>query len=176
MATHMTAVGVFERWLQASRAVRELRRLGFREDQIGVVIPDGFGQELEAADDAAEFALFVRTTGVVGGAILGGMSGAVVGGLVPGVGSVFGAGVMATALSGAAAGAVAGGLVSALLDIGLPEEAAEFCDEQVRARRILVTVVSPDRHKEACRVLANWGGNTQFKLLSRDDEPARDSA
>lgn len=67
---------------------------------------------------------------------------------IPGIGPVIAAGTLATVLAGsaagavvgAAAGAVTGGVVAALVDLGIPEDEANFYAEGVKRGGVLVTV------------------------------------
>jgi hypothetical protein len=81
------------------------------------------------------------------GAALGGIAGLVVGmaGLaIPGIGAVIAAGPLAAALAGAGAGAIAGGLIGALVNIGVPEDEANYYAEGMRRGGVLVTVNARD--------------------------------
>src|SRR5436305_132531 len=80
-------VGVFDDRGQAKRAVEELRRAGFRDDDIGFAARGeegtarsgfGTGAETEAGTNAA--------TGAVTGGVLGGLLGAAAALLLPGIG------------------------------------------------------------------------------------------
>jgi hypothetical protein len=89
-------------------------------------------------------------TGAGTGAVLGGIAGLVVGmaGLaIPGIGPVIAAGPLAAALAGAGAGAVAGGLIGALVNIGVPEDEANYYAEGMRRGGVLVTVNARDEDK-----------------------------
>jgi uncharacterized protein (TIGR02271 family) len=154
-----TAVGVFEDRARAQQAVNELRRMGFREDQIGVAARDGTavagttdvsGKGNKAGTGAA--------TGVAAGAVLGALWGlGIVAGLLPAIGPAIAGGALAAVLSSAAAGAAAAGIVGALIGLGIPEEEARYYEGEFKAGRTLVTVRADGRYDEACAVLRRFG-------------------
>ena len=151
-------VGVFDDRGQAERAVQELRRAGFEDDQIGFASRGeegtarsgfGTGAETEAGSHAA--------TGAVAGGVLGALAGAAAALLIPGIGPVVAGGILATALGGAAVGAAAGGLIGALTGMGVPEDEARYYEQEVQAGRTIVTVKADGRSQDAQRILQQYG-------------------
>src|SRR5262245_37083 len=139
-------IGVFATHKQAEQYVEELKRAGFRDDQIGVATPG----PAEAAHPVEESA--------VGGALAGASFGVFAGlavalGMIPGVGPVLVGGALAGILGGAAVGAAAGGLIGALIGLGVPEEHAREYEQHVREGRTLVVVKAVDRYGEAFDIL-----------------------
>jgi len=159
--THTTAVGVFQDRQQAQQAVNELRRAGFREDQIGVAARDG--HPVEGAKDVqgkGSKAAVGAATGVAAGAGVGALWGiGIIAGLLPAIGPAIAGGTLATILSSAAAGAAAAGLAGALIGLGLPEEEAKYYESEFNAGRIVVTVRAEDRYDEAARILQRFHGH-----------------
>ena len=157
--THTTAVGVFEDRQHAQQAVNELRRAGFREDQIGVAVRDG--QSVEGAKDVhgkGSKAAVGAATGVAAGAGIGALWGiGIIAGLLPAIGPAIAGGTLATILSSAAAGAAAAGLAGALIGLGIPEEEAKYYEKEVAAGRSLVTVRTDGRYDEAWDVMNRHG-------------------
>jgi len=151
-----TAVGVFEDRARAQQAVNELRRMGFREDQIGVA-----GRDTEGITGAHEtsgtgsHAAAGAAAGVAAGAGVGALWGlALISGIVlPVVGPAIVGGTLGVILSSAAAGAAAAGLVGALIGMGIPEEEATFYDTEFQAGRTIVTVNADTRYDEAVAIL-----------------------
>jgi hypothetical protein len=158
MATR-TVVALFDDFQTAHDVVRELVDHGFPHEDISVVASDTTGEYGRYLDeDYARTAEDVETSGAASGAGVGAGVGAVIGGLggllvglgalaIPGIGPVLAAGPLAAALSGlagagvgAVAGGVAGGLIGALVDMGVPEEQANYYAEAVRRGGTLVTV------------------------------------
>jgi hypothetical protein len=157
-----TAIGLFDRYEDAERAVDTLLSRGFVKDEIGVMARDDIVQDYgkrstitatEVGGDAG--------TGAVGGALLGGFGGLLAGMaalLIPGIGPAITAGTLATALGlplvGAGIGAAAGGVIGALINMGVPEEAAHVYAEGVKRGGVLVTVRTSDvRVDEAQEIL-----------------------
>jgi uncharacterized protein (TIGR02271 family) len=154
-------VGVFRDRSEAEKAVEELKRAGFRDDQIGFVTrrDDGAGTAGTATD--RDTAGTDRTTGAATGAVAGGVLGAVIGAgaalLIPGIGPVLAGGILAAALGGAAIGAAAGGLIGALTGLGIPEEEAEYYNTEFESGRTIVTVKADGRYQEAYDILHRFG-------------------
>jgi len=158
-AKHSTAVGVFESREQAQQAVNELRRAGFREDEIGMVTRDEGGTTPAASEED-------RGSHVGTGAATGAIAGAGVGALwalgivalgLPAVGPVIAGGILASVLASAAGTAVAGGIVGALIGLGIPEEEARYYEGEFKSGRTLVTVKSDTRCDEARSILQRYG-------------------
>jgi uncharacterized protein (TIGR02271 family) len=155
-----TVVGVFQDHFQADRAVTELRRAGFREDQIGVA-----GRHVEGAGDtgvaAAEEGSAVETgaiTGALAGAGLGGLVGlGILAGVIPAIGPVIAGGTLAALLANAAGGAALGTLAGALVGAGIPEEEAKYYHKEFEQGRIIVTVKADGRADEATAILRKHG-------------------
>jgi len=135
-------VGTFDSEREATRAIDQLKDLGYSNDQISVVAKnkdDVAGIEESTGTHVADGA----ATGAVTGGALGGIGGLLVGlGLlaIPGVGPLLAAGPIAATLSGAALGAGAGGLVGALIGLGVPEDEARLHEGSLNAGKILVIV------------------------------------
>jgi hypothetical protein len=145
-----TVVGVFDNRDQADRAVEELRRVGFRDDQIGYAVRGTEGETVETGKTAAG-------EGLATGAVIGGLVGAAAALLIPGIGPVVAGGVLASVLGGAAVGAAAGGILGALVGMGIPEEEASYYESEFQAGRTLVTVKCESRCAEAQEVMRRFG-------------------
>src|SRR5947209_5620920 len=110
-----TIVGVFDDRQQADRAVDELRRAGFRDDQIGVAFRHEAGEfgttdTGDTADDTE--AGTGAASGALAGLGLGALAGiGVITGVIPAIGPAIAAGTLGVILSNAAVGAGIGGLV-----------------------------------------------------------------
>jgi len=146
-------IGSFEEGAQARRFVEELKRAGFRDDQIGVAAP----HEETKEDEVEEGAVAGMLTGGAWGALLGT---ALAVGLIPGVGPVMSAGLLVGLFGGAAAGAAAGGLVGALVGLGVSEDEARHYEDHVRTGRTLVIVKGNGRLAEAGGILNRVRGTT----------------
>ena len=156
--THNTVVGVFDDARMAQAAVEELRRVGFREDQIGVVtrgvetgatVKEGTGSHWEE------------------GAVIGAAAGAGIGALwavgmatialPPILPAVMVSSWLVSILASAASGAAIAGVAGALIGLGIPEDEATYYETEFRTGRTLVTVQAPGRYEEARDILARFG-------------------
>lgn len=157
-----TVVGIFHDQDKADAAIVDLHDAGFTKDQIGIVArtDSGTGEwrhptEPDSNESAAEEA-------AVGGAAIGaGVGGlwalGIAVGALPAIGPAIAGGILASILASTALGAAAGGLVGALVGMGIPEEEAEYYEEEFRAGRILVTVRDESRVDEARAILLSHG-------------------
>jgi hypothetical protein len=165
MAQQTTVVGVFDDHQQADRAIDELRRAGFRDDQIGVAMryDSGTATMGDAADATAHAessqAGTGAATGLVAGLGLGALAGlGVLSGVIPVIGPAIAAGTLGVILSNAAAGAAAGGLIGALAGAGVPEDEAQYYQTEFESGRTIVTVQAEGRADEARAVLRSYDG------------------
>jgi hypothetical protein len=154
-----TAVGVFDDRDQAQRAINELRRMGFREDEIGVAARnDDTVSGGTALDDRATNTAIGACAGAATGASIGAVWGmGIIAGLLPGIGPVIAGGALAAVLASAATGAAAAGLAGALLGFGLSEDEATHYETEFKAGRIIVTVQANGRYPEALAALERNG-------------------
>jgi uncharacterized protein (TIGR02271 family) len=153
-----TVVGVFEDRVRADQAVADLKRAGFRDDQIGVAMRHTEGAAGTAATDDT-YAGEGATAGVLTGLGLGALAGlGVLSGVIPVVGPAIAAGTLGVILSNAAAGAAVAGLAGALIGYGIPEEEAKYYHGEFEAGRTIVTVQADGRYDEALAILRRHGG------------------
>ena len=153
-------VGVFDDRAQAEQAVEQLRRAGFRDDDIGFATRGEEGTDRSGLDTGTENETGSHAaTGAVAGGVLGGLAGAAAALLIPGIGPVVAGGILAATLGGAAIGAAAGGLIGALTGMGVPEDEARYYDQQVQEGRTIVTVKAGDRYQEARDILRRYGAS-----------------
>lgn len=136
----VTVAGVFQDAADAERAVRELRRAGFRGGQVRVHhVGDTAPEPHPAATDAA-------VPGGVVGAVVG--AAAVVTGAIPVVGPLLATGIVA-GVAGTAAGAAAGSLLGGVESPAFTRHLAEG--------KTGVTVRAVTRHREAATILTRCG-------------------
>src|SRR5437762_1421049 len=111
----ITLVAAFEDRYEAEKAVDELERAGFTDEEIGFalrgsdVARGGMITDEEGAKDAKG-----ALTGAVTGGMVGGVLAAAAAMLVPGVGPVVAGGVLASFFGGAIAGTAVGGILGAM--------------------------------------------------------------
>jgi uncharacterized protein (TIGR02271 family) len=165
-------VGVFEDREQADRVVDELRRAGFRDDQIGVAMRHDEGMAGTGATDAVDNEEETEAgTGAVTGALTGLGLGALAGlgilsGVIPAVGPAIAAGTLGVILSNAAAGAGIGGLVGLLVGAGIPEHEAQYYQGEFEAGRTILTVHADGRAADAMAILRRHGA---YDMSTRGD-------
>jgi len=155
-----TVVGVFEDRQAADAAVNELRREGFREDQIGLVTqhPDAASYNATAKDEDGSKWETGAVTGALAGLGLGGLIGlGVLSGVIPVVGPAIMAGTLGTIFSKAVGGAALVGITGALVGAGIPEEEAHYYEGELKSGRTLVTVKAETRFDEATKILRRHG-------------------
>jgi hypothetical protein len=154
-----TVVALFDDFNDANAALRELIDNGFSRDDISMMASDRegkYGRYLETGGEDVEASGAAQGAGVGAGigAAVGGLGGLLVGLgalTIPGIGPVIAAGPLAAALTGlagagagAVAGGVAGGVIGALVDMGVPEETAQYYAEGVRRGGHLLSVRTAD--------------------------------
>jgi len=148
-------VGVFEKYDQAEKAIKDLLDAGFTRDEIGFAMR-GNTAELDEGDKAEAYgnaALARTTTGAVAGSLLGGTLGAITSLLIPGFGAVLLSGILVMA----AGGAVAGGFAGLISTMQLSDEEKLYYKGELEAGRCIVVVRTPERYSEALAVLTANG-------------------
>jgi hypothetical protein len=151
-------VGIFEDTTRAQKAVEELRRAGFWEDQVGVIARHyesaGAVTTAETGSKWEEGAV----TGAIAGAGVGGLWAlGIAAGMLPAIGPVIAGGLLASVLASAAGGAAVAGLVGALIGLGVPEEEAQYYEGEFKSGKTLVTVKADGRAEEARAILRRNG-------------------
>ena len=136
---------------RAERFVKELKRVGFKDDEIGMLSPHEHKDAVE--EDAV--------AGALTGGALGAVAGAVASGVIPGIGPVIAAGILTGLIGGAAAGAAAGGILGALISLGVPEDQAHNYEEEFLAGRTLVVVQALGRGGVAMEALRRCNRSEQ---------------
>jgi hypothetical protein len=140
---------LYDEYVDAAHAVRELEAAGIPHDDISLVAKDGRDRIAGPQDSGGTEAVPGAEIGAGVGAVAGGGAGVLAGlGLlaIPGVGPVVAAGWLVALAVGAVGGAAAGGLLGGLVGSGVSDEHAEVLVEGVRRGGTLVTVrVAEDR-------------------------------
>ena len=141
-------IGVFRDRLDAERAFEELRRRGYADDRIHVLMSDQTrkmyynGEDKDTHPVGSHAVEGMGVGGAVGtavGAALGAVAAVGTTLAIPGLGIVI-AGPIAAALAGAGAGAATGGLVGALVGYGIPESNAKAYEAVLRDGGIVLGV------------------------------------
>ena len=138
--------GIYSTRAQVELAVDELKREGFRNADISVLLPHNEGTK-DFAHEKNTKAPEGAATGAASGAVVGGALGwlASIGALaIPGVGPFIAAGPIMAILSGVGVGATVGGLAGALIGMGIPEYEAKRYEGMIKGGSILLSVHSDD--------------------------------
>lgn len=128
-------VGVFEQAMQVRNAVEDLRRAGYRDDEIGFLARAG-------ASETGGEKVASTTTGIVSGGVIGGVLGAAGSLLIPGIGPAVAGGILAATLGAAGVGALVGGIVGSLTGLGISEQQARYYQRELEEGRTIVLVKS----------------------------------
>ena len=168
-----TIVGVFEDRLAAERAVQELERNNFKNDQVGYAIR-GTDSEQKGMISDAQGTKDGRgaVTGAATGAGLGAILGAAAAMLLPGFGPVVAGGILAMAFGGAVAGTAVGGIMGAMTGLGVSETEAKYLEQEFQSGRAIVAVKAGPRAAEAAEILRRHGG---YDIESRPVTPVQTS-
>jgi hypothetical protein len=160
--TNTTTVGVFPTRAQAVQAVNELRSLGYKDDQIGLVARDESGNAAKSGlENDPTGTRWEEGTGVgaAAGAATGvGLGLAVAAGLLTPIGPLIAGGALMALLASAGAGATIGTVVGGLVGLGVPEDDAAYYEGEVKAGRYVVTVNSGAKHGEVRDMFRRYDG------------------
>ncbi len=160
VTSHATVVGVFGDIRMAQAAVEELRRVGFREDQIGVISRGAHGETTNTATAATGShweegaAVGVATGAGIGALWAVGMATIALPPILP---AVLVSSWLVSVLASAVSGAVIAGIAGALIGLGVPEEEATYYETEFHTGRTLVTVQAPGRYEEVRDILRRFG-------------------
>jgi len=146
MAETKTVIGVFGSEQQAERAVEELRRSGFSDNEISVVGKDS-GRHKKGGMAGGDV-----SNGATWGAGIGGAAGllATAGALaIPGFGPILALGPLAGTLTAAAGG----GLAGALVDFGIPEDQSRQYERDIKEGKFLAVLKTSQDARKAERCL-----------------------
>lgn len=165
----LTVAGIFKSYVDASRAVENLRSAGITEDRINLLSPGAEIDELEREVPTTETeqpGMGKALGGAVGGA-LGAAGGLQIGAaaaslFVPGVGPILAAGIAGAAilgLGGAATGALAGDAIEDSMSEGLPhDELYVYEDALRRGRSVVIAFAEDEAQRDAARSVLSQSG------------------
>jgi hypothetical protein len=157
-----TVIGVFDVRDKAERAVAEMRKTGFKENEISIVAKggnakSGGGPENTGDNDVDSLGMGTTADGTTTGGVLGGLAGLAAGAgalVIPGLGPLMAAGPIAGLLSGAATGGIAGGLI----DWGIPENRGQHYEGEIKKGKILAIVRTQDNKiEDAANIMRSFG-------------------
>jgi len=141
----------------AGAAVRELKQIGFTDQEIGVLMQEPGKTAFDSDDEPG--GRESEGTAAVDESLVAGLSGLLATLLIPGLGPLLLGGVLATTLAGAGVGAAASGLTSIVMGMGTSRVAAEHFERGVRNGGILVTVKAAERTSEVVALLEKYGAD-----------------
>lgn len=155
--------GLFPDRDSAEKAWQSASELGYRQDDINVVMSDDTRKRYFAGGGPAETELGNKAAEGAGiGGAIGGTVGAIAAAIaamgtslvLPGLGLVV-AGPLAAGLAGAGAGGAAGSLVGALVGWGIPEERVREYESGIQNGGILMGI-KPRSDDEADQISQRW--------------------
>ena len=157
--------GTFSDQDAAERAYTDLRKKGYTEKDVHVLMSEDTRKHLRGADQLKLEHGNKALEGAGAGGAIGGVVGATILGImaaasnvaIPGIGLVV-AGPLAGALIGGGAGAAAGGLAGTFVGMGIPEDRAKEFEQDVKKGSIVMGV-NP-RNEEDARYFENEWRNT----------------
>jgi hypothetical protein len=152
---------------QAADIIETLRKAGFSQNAISVLIPDqetGPGLGVEKQTKALEGTAAGASAGGVLGGVLGLLAG--IGTLaIPGVGPLLAAGPLLATFSGMGLGASVGGLAGGLIGLGIPEFEAKRYEGRLGEGHILLSVHCEDAQEiERARNIFNASGASDISI------------
>jgi len=165
----ISVAGIYNSYVDASRAVENLRSAGISEERINLLAPGTGIDELEREVPTTETeqpGMGTALGGAVGGAlgVAGGlhMGAAAASLFVPGVGPILAAGIAAAALlgiGGAATGAYAGDAIEDAMDEGMPQDELYVYEDALRrGHSVVIAFAEDDEQAEAARSVISQSG------------------
>jgi hypothetical protein len=169
--------GIYKTRLDVEHAVDELKSMGFRHQDVSVLMPEKGNTEAFAHKKDTK-APEGTTAGVTTGAVVGGGLGWLlgIGALaIPGFGPFIAAGPIMAALAGAGVGGALGGVTGALIGMGIPEYEAKRYEGMVKNGGILLSVHADDSEwiKKAKDILERTGAEDISSSDEVKDGPKR---
>jgi hypothetical protein len=175
----ITVAGIFNSYVDATRAVENLRSATIPEDHINLLSPGTQLDELEREVPTTETeqpGMGKALGGAVGGAlgVAGGlhMGAAAASLFVPGVGPILAAGIAGAALlglGGAATGAFAGDAIEGAMDEGMPQDELYVYEDALRRGRSVVIAFAEDEEQAAAaRSIVSQSGAESLDAARED--------
>jgi hypothetical protein len=157
LTSDTTVLGVFDGPAQAAKAIAELKKAGFTDNDIGVASKE-WSKNFDKLDPGEQH---VAEHGAIGGGLIGGGLGAALGLVgaiaVPAAIPIFAGSALASMLVGAAAGAAGGVFVGPFIAMGFSEEEAGEHVKHIERGKTVLIVYSPKRRDEARKIMVEQG-------------------
>jgi hypothetical protein len=150
---------VFENRGQAEAAIKELRAMGYSDDDLGVMVPDP--EHYHLLDNSVKETLKGIGTGGVIGMPLGVLAGIGVASLmIPGLGPIgVGGALLWGGLGGTIWGAYLGAQIGLAAEIIHLEDIERRYEIPLKPNQMLLVVVAGNKANEVCRVLEMHGAH-----------------
>jgi hypothetical protein len=150
--TESLETGIFYNRRDAEEAVHLLHELGYRGDEITVMMSDSTRTREFAVETGSKMAEGTTTGGLIGGT-LGGIAAAMtttIAGTVITGGAIlpFMAGPIAAVLAGIGAGGIVGGVIGALVGAGIPEQRAREIEAGLKEGAIMIAVTPHPQNRD----------------------------
>jgi|SRR5579859_7925696 len=146
MQQNKVVVGIFEQPIQARNTLDELRRAGYRDDEIGLL---AHTDKRETEDDRV-----VNVTSSAVGGLLGGLVGATSGTLLPGVDQDIFGGILLSALGVAIVGAFVGNIIGLLnFDKDVAEQEIHYYQREREKGHSIILVKSPTEFEHIAAIM-----------------------
>ena len=153
-----TIVGIFNDRVQADKAVDDLYRAGFHDDQIGFAMRHDEELIYDTTNEGNTHAGASAVTGALAGLGLGALAGlGVLAGVIPVIGPAIAAGTLGSSFRTRPPGLASSVLRGALVGAGVPEHEAKYYQDEFEAGRVIVTVAAGNRVGEAAVILLRSG-------------------
>ena len=172
----MIETGIFYNRHDAEEAVRLLHEIGYRDDEISVIMSDRTRAKEFAESTGSKVGEGTAAGGLIGGT-LGGIAAAmtttIAGTVITGGAALpLFAGPLAAVLAGIGAGGIVGGVIGALVGAGIPEDRARELESGVKEGGIVIGVTprDEDRHRVG-RILATPADPGRVRTETGEVEP-----
>lgn len=168
----MIETGIFHDRHDAEEAVNLLHELGYRDDEISVIMSDRTRAKEFAESTGSKVGEGTAAGGLIGGTLGGiaaAMTTAIAGTVVTGgIALPLFAGPIAAILAGIGAGGIVGGVIGALVGAGIPENRARELEAGVNEGGIVIGVTPREEDRE--RVGTILAPNEQGRVRAETGE------
>jgi len=152
-----TIVAIFEQRESAERAANAVNEHGLKSSDISIIrLEDTQGGERETTSTTENDNI---SRGTFTGTSIGGVAGIALGLgtlAIPGLGVIAAAGPVAGLISGA----ITGGVVGSLVDLGIPQDASNRYEEDIRSGRVYWSMpISEDNGGKVAQILREYGAS-----------------
>ena len=155
-----SAIGVYDDLGKAENAIRELRRAGFRSEEIGIIGHVAEDGQVSKPPEMRKPEWNV-TDAMFRGGVIGGIVGILVAVCIPALSRIADLGFAFDVMGGAVLGAGVCGMLMAIMSLRFFTPKSRFYDSQLERGRFIITVKNPARKEDAVSVLSRQGKDVQ---------------